>query len=188
MNEDRVAGGGEFGMHPHWDMEILTYVLSGALQHRDSLGNLSVIKAGEALRMTAGRGLEHSAMNYSRTEPVRLVEIWIKPEARDLTPEYQQKSFVSAAPGSLALMASKSGREGSMVIHQDVDVVLGKLNGREMEYGIRPGRGVWMQVTDGRLEANGVAMGAGDGAAISDEAMLRLKPLEPANFLLFDLA
>ena len=188
MNEDWIAGGGEFGMHPHWDVEILTYVLSGALRHRDSLGNLSVMKAGEALRISAGRGIEHSAMNYSRTEPVHLVEVWITPEAPDLTPGFQQKSFVDVAKGELTLMASRTGRDGSMVIHQNVDVLLGKLNGKEVEYGIRPDRGVWLQVTDGRLEANGVVMAAGDGAGINDETSLRLRALEPANFLLFDLA
>ncbi len=187
INEDRIAGGGEWGMHPHRDMEILTYVLSGALLHRDNLGNLSVMKAGEALRMTAGRGIEHSETNYSRTEPVHLLQVWIAPDEPDLPPECEQKSFVDIAKGALTLMASRSGREGSMVIHQDVDVLLGKLNGRELEYGVRPGRGVWLQVTDGSLAANGVVMAAGDGAAISDEAKLRLTPLSPANFLLFDL-
>ncbi|HWD20177.1 MAG TPA: pirin family protein [Verrucomicrobiae bacterium] len=187
INEDRVAGGGGFGMHPHRDMEILTYVLSGALQHRDSLSHVAVMKAGEVQRITAGSGIEHSEFNYSPTEPVHLLQIWITPEAQGLTPGYAQKSFVDAPVGGLTLVASRTGRDGSIDIHQDVDLHVGKFAGGQLEHIVAEGRHVWVQVTDGALEVNGVSLQTGDGAAVSGESLLRMASSGVAHFLLFDL-
>lgn len=188
INEDVAAGGADFGMHPHRDLEILTYVLSGALLHRDNLGHLTVMKAGEIQRITAGSGIEHSEANYSRTEPVHLLQAWIAPEALNLAPDFRQKSFVDTTEKVFTLVASREGREDSIPINQDVDVLLGRLNGGGAAvYPIRPGRGLWVQVTDGQMEVNGAAVSAGDGLGLSGEEAAQLTPQGPASFLMFDL-
>lgn len=188
INDDTIAGGGGFGMHPHRDMEILTYVLRGALQHRDSMGNTAVMCAGDAQRMSAGTGVRHSEFNHSATEPVHLLQIWLVPERKGVTPSYAEKSFASAAPGQLHLVASKGGRDGSLSIHQDADVWLVKFAGGEsVTHTLQPQRHAWLQVAQGEVDLNGTPLGAGDGAAVSGENSLRLTGRTPSQVLLFDL-
>ena len=188
INDDTVAGGGGFGMHPHRDMEIITYVLEGALEHRDSLGNGRVIRPGEFQYMAAGTGVRHSEFNHSPSAPVRLLQIWILPAAKGLPPAYAEKSMTDAAPGRLHLVASRTGRGGSLAIHQDADLYLGRFAGGDAaELPLRPGRHAWVQVAEGEVELNGHALKAGDGAALSDEAAVRLQARGPAQALLFDL-
>lgn len=190
MNEDRVAPGQGFGMHGHRDMEILTCVLSGALEHKDSLGNGEVLRPGEFQRMSAGSGIRHSEFNPSSTEPVHLYQIWILPESRGLTPSYEQKRF-DDLPGSGAwrLVASADAREGSLRISQDARVFRAVLPaGGSSSYEIRPDRHAWLQVMGGRVTLGGHTLTAGDGAALSDEQKLELAAVETADLLLFDLA
>jgi len=186
LNEDRVAPASGFPPHGHADMEILTVVLEGALRHRDSLGTSSVIRPGEVQRMTAGTGVIHSEMNESRTEPVHLLQIWIKPEKRGLTPGYEQKDF-SKERGPLVPVASRDGRGGSLTIHQDASVFR-LAPGGEAVHDLAPGRHAWVQVAKGRVEINGVTLGAGDGAAVGREKALRIRGSADADALLFDLA
>ncbi len=185
INEDRVAGGGGFPTHPHRDMEIITYVISGALQHRDSMGHEAVMKPGDVQRISAGTGVQHSEFNASRSEAVHLLQIWIVPDRRGATPGYAEKSF---RDGPWQLIASSSGRDGSIPINQDADVWLGKLAlGAGMEHPLSAGRGAWVQVFAGKLAIGGHVLGAGDAAAIEDEAVLAMTADEDAEFLLFDL-
>ena len=194
INDDRVQPGQGFGTHPHRDMEILSVVLEGALEHRDSLGTGSVIRVGDVQRMTAGTGVTHSEFNHSRTDPVHFLQIWLLPLQRGLAPGYEQKPFPE--PGrrnALRLIASRDGRDGSVTVHQDVAVHAGHLEaGRELAHRLAPGRHAWVQMTGGRLDLNGTALEPGDGAALSDEAMMRPRAVEAqgdsATFLLFDLA
>ncbi len=190
MNDDRIEPGQGFGTHPHRDMEILTYVLDGALAHRDSLGTSSVIRAGELQRMTAGTGISHSEFNASATEPVHLYQIWIFPERKGLTPGYEQREFASAQkPGQLRVVASRDGRDDSLTIHQDASVYLGVLGeGDPLKYPLAPGRHVWVQALRGRLTLNGQAMEAGDGATVSEEREISLAADGNAELMLFDLA
>ncbi len=189
INDDRIAGGGGFDMHPHRDMEIVTYVLSGALQHRDSMGNTAVMRAGDAQQMSAGTGVMHSEFNASPTEPLHLLQIWILPERKGLKPGYADKSFAQAATGKLHLVASKDGRDGSLTINQDADVLLAKFAGGEtLLHSLRPERHAWIQVAEGEVELNGLALKPGDGAAVSEEQELRLAARGPAQVLVFDLA
>jgi redox-sensitive bicupin YhaK (pirin superfamily) len=190
MNEDRVAAGQGFGMHPHRDMEIVTYVLEGELEHRDSMGNGEVLRTGELQRMTAGTGVMHSEFNPSPTEPVHLYQIWLFPEQKGLAPGYEQKAFLEEEKQNRwRVVASRDAREGSLTIHQDADLHLARLErGRRLEYSLRPGRHAWLQVLRGRVDLNGQNLQAGDGAAASDEAMLALEVPEEAEVLLFDLA
>ena len=190
INEDRVAPGRGFGTHGHRDMEILSYVVSGALSHRDSMGNGEVIRPNDWQRMTAGTGVMHSEMNASKTEPVHIFQIWILPEAEGLRPGYEQKLFPpEEKSGRLRLVASRDGSEGSLKIHQDVSVYNALLTGGEaVEHRLEEGRHAWLQVVKGSVELNGNRLGAGDGAAVSEEASIRISAGEDAEVILFDLA
>jgi redox-sensitive bicupin YhaK (pirin superfamily) len=190
INDDRVAPGTGFGMHPHRDMEILTWVLSGALEHRDSLGTGSVIRAGELQRMTAGTGILHSEVNPSADKPVHFLQVWILPEKRGLTPGYEQKAFPdSERRGQLQHLAGRTGGDGAVTIRQDADLYATVLEkGEAVSHKLPPGRHAWVQVATGSVKVNGTALSAGDGAAITGEAGLTLTADGPAEVLLFDLA
>ena len=188
INDDTIAGGGGFGTHPHRDMEIITFVLSGALEHKDSMGNGRIIRPGEVQYMAAGTGVAHSEFNPSPTEPVHLLQIWILPDHKGAKPVYAEKTFAQAAPGQFYLAASKSGRDGSIPINQDVDVFIGKLcAGNHISHTLKPGRHAWLQVAEGEVKLNGQSLKAGDGAAVSDENKLVLESAGPAQVILFDL-
>lgn len=190
INEDRIQPGQGFGTHPHRDMEILTWVLEGALEHKDSLGSGGVIRPGELQRMSAGTGILHSEFNASATEAVHLLQIWILPEGKGLAPRYSQTEFPpEGRRNRFQLLASRSGREGSLDIHHDAELRVADLDaGTALEATLAPGRHAWIQVAKGRLTVNGVALEAGDGAAISDEGTLSISAVEPSQMLLFDLA
>ena len=188
INDDTIAGGGGFGEHPHRDMEIITCVLSGALEHKDSMGNGRIIRPGEFQYMAAGTGVTHSEFNPSPTEPVHLLQIWILPDRKGVKPAYAEKSFARAASGKLYLAASKSGRDGSIPINQDADVFVGKLAaGDKISHTLKPGRHAWLHVADGDVELNGLLLAAGDGAALSEESVVKLTGKSQAQILLFDL-
>jgi len=188
INEDRVEPGRGFGTHSHRDMEIVTYVLEGELEHRDSMGTGSIIRPGEVQRMSAGTGVLHSEVNPSRKSPVHLLQIWILPERRGLRPEYEQKAFpAEERNGKLRLVASQDGANGSLTIHQDARLfaaTLGKAD--SVQYDLQPGRYAWLQVARGSVDVNGQKLEAGDGAAIEDERTLTLRG-DGAEVLLFDL-
>jgi hypothetical protein len=190
INEDRVAGGRGFGAHSHNDMEIVTYVLEGALEHADSMGNRSVIVPGDVQRMSAGTGVTHSEFNPRPDEPVHFLQIWLLPSRRGLVPGYEQKAIPEPEErGVLRLVASRDGRVGSVTIHQDVDLYASRLQpGEKVQHALAPGRYAWLQVVSGRVDLNGTALAAGDGAAVSRESALEIAAVEPAHFLLFDLA
>ena len=190
INEDRVAAGAGFPTHPHRDMEILTWVLEGALEHRDSMGNGSVIRPGELQRMSAGTGITHSEANPSAEEPVHLLQIWILPEKKGLKPEYEQTAFPGPElRGRLRLVASPDGQEGSLTIHQDAMLRVGRLApGEVLAQAMDPARYGWLQVARGAVNLNGQPLRQGDGAAVSQEARLEIEGVEPAEILLFDLA
>ena len=190
INEDRVQLGQGFPTHSHRDMEIITYILSGALEHRDSMGNGSVIRPGDVQRMTAGTGVSHSEFNPSKTESVHLLQIWILPERRNLPPGYEQKTFTDEERrGSLRLIASSDGREGSVTINQDARVYAGILNaGKEIDYRLEGNRYGWLQITRGTIDLNQVELKQGDGAAVSAEGNLSITSHDEAEVLLFDLA
>lgn len=189
INEDFVKPDEGFGTHPHRDMEILTWILAGELQHKDSMGNGSVIRPGEAQRMTAGTGVTHSEFNPSKTRSVHLLQIWILPEAKGLAPGYEQKDFpAEERKNRLRLIASRDGRDGSVVIHQDARVFASLLDaGKAVEHAPASGRHAWIQVARGSVRVNGAALAAGDGAAASEESLLRIEAAENAEILLFDL-
>jgi quercetin 2,3-dioxygenase len=189
INEDRVAPGKGFGTHSHRDMEIITYVLEGALAHADSMGNRSTIVPGDVQRMSAGTGVTHSEFNGQRDRPVHFLQIWLLPDRRGLTPGYEQKAIPEAEErGVLRLVASRDGREGSVTIHQDADLYASRLlPGERVKHALAEGRHAWLQMVSGRVELNGTELGAGDGAAVSQETGLEVVALEPAHFLLFDL-
>ena len=190
INEDRVQPGQGFPTHSHRDMEIITYILSGALEHRDSMGNGSVIRPGDVQRMTAGTGVSHSEFNPSKTESVHLLQIWILPARRNLPPGYEQKTFTDEERrGSLRLIASSDGREGSVTINQDARVYAGILNaGKEIDYRLEGNRYGWLQITRGTIDLNQVELKQGDGAAVSAEGNLSITSHDEAEVLLFDLA
>jgi redox-sensitive bicupin YhaK (pirin superfamily) len=190
INEDRVEPGCGFGTHGHRDMEILSYVISGGLGHRDSMGKSEVIRPHEWQRMTAGTGVRHSEMNASKTEPVHFFQIWIVPEAENIRPGYEQKLFApEEKSGRLRLVASHDGREGSLKIHQDVSVYNALLKGGEaVEHRLEPGRHAWLQVVKGSVELNGNKLGAGDGAAVSEESTLTIRAGDDSEVILFNLA
>ena len=196
LNEDWVEGGQGFGMHPHRDMEIVTYILEGELEHRDSLGNGGVIRPGEVQRMSAGRGITHSEFNASPDERVHLLQIWIMPERLGLEPGYEQKTIptgegVEGSNGALRLIAAPDGRDGAVTIHQDTEVYAARLQGgAEARHALQPGRHAWVQVARGGVTLNGVTMNAGDGAAVSQEEKVTLRANEKggAELLLFDLS
>lgn len=190
INEDRVAPGQGFGSHSHRDMEILSYVLEGELGHKDDLGNGSVIRPGDLQRMTAGTGVVHSEANPSKTNPVHFLQIWILPEKARLAPGYEQKSFPeSTKSGTLKLVGSRDGRDGTVTIHQDVALYSSVLApGEKAELPLAANRHAWIQVTRGSVVANGETLSAGDGAAVSEEANVTLVAKEKSELLLFDLA
>ena len=190
INEDRVAPDQGFPTHSHRDMEIITYILSGALEHRDSMGNGSVIRPGDVQRMTAGTGVSHSEFNSSKTEPVHLLQIWILPGARNLPPSYEQKFFGDEERrGRLRLIASCDGGEGSVKINQDARVYAGILGvDQQTEYPLDEDRHAWIQVARGTLNLNGVELNQGDGAAVRNETRLSIAARDEAELLLFDLA
>jgi len=188
INEDRVAQGGGFDTHAHRDMEILSYVLDGALSHKDSIGTGSVIRPGEVQLMTAGTGIRHSEFNPSPDTPVHFLQIWIMPARDGLAPGYQQSAFPLDQKGRLHLVASQDGRDGALTIHQDVDLLAGRLNaGDIVERTLRDGRLGWLQVARGTASLNGVTLAVGDGAAIADETALVIRAETDAELLLFDM-
>jgi len=189
INEDFVAPGRGFPTHAHRDMEIITYVLEGALEHRDSLGTGSVIRPGDVQRMSAGTGVRHSEANPSADEPVHLLQIWIEPAREGIAPGYEQKAFADEDKrGRLRLVASPDGAEGSVTIHQDVRLYATLLEpGQQVVHELRPGRHAWVHVARGTLTLNGEHLGAGDGAAASRESPLALIGDKDAEALLFDL-
>ncbi|HEX9150062.1 MAG TPA: pirin family protein [Thermoanaerobaculia bacterium] len=188
INEDRVAPGQGFGAHRHRDMEIVSYVLEGALAHQDSMGNSGVIRPGDVQRMSAGTGVQHAEFNGSKTEPVHFLQIWILPERRDIPPSYEQKTFANEVKrGHLRLIGSPDGREGSVSIQQDVELYASVLDaGGEVRHALRSGRAAWLQVARGELELNGAPLSSGDGAAITDERELVIAG-NGSELLLFDL-
>ncbi|PSR15036.1 quercetin 2,3-dioxygenase [filamentous cyanobacterium CCP3] len=190
INEDKVLPSQGFGTHGHRDMEIVTYVLDGALEHKDSIGTGSVIRPGDVQRMTAGTGIRHSEFNASDTEPVHFLQIWILPETEGLAPGYEQ---ISVAPeekqGQLRLVGSRDGRDGSITIHQDVSLYAATLaEGDRVEHTLAPGRVAWVQVARGAVSLNGQDLTAGDGAAVSDLDTLSLTGTSEAEVLVFDMA
>jgi quercetin 2,3-dioxygenase len=190
INDDWVKPGAGFGMHSHRDMEIITYVLEGALEHRDNTGNGSVIRPGDVQRMSAGTGISHSEYNHSPTAPVHFLQIWILPERQGLAPSYEQRSFAPEAfRGQWRLIAARDGRHGAVAVHQDVDVLVAQLQpGDQVAYHLRPGRHAWVQVASGGVTLNGVSLKEGDGAAASEVAALELVAVDGSEVLLFDLA
>ena len=190
INEDWVQSGKGFGTHRHRDMEIITYVLDGALEHKDSLGNGAVITPGEVQRMSAGTGIMHSEFNPSQTEPVHLLQIWILPDRQGLQPSYEQRAFgLEERQGKLRLIAARDGREGAVTIHQDVDLYSAVLQkGDRVSYQLQPNRYGWLQVAKGEVSLNGNALKAGDGVALSEAESLKIGTDTSAEILLFDLA
>jgi len=190
INEDWVQPGEGFPTHPHRDMEIITYVLEGALEHKDSLGTGSVIQPGDGQRMSAGTGIRHSEFNHSKTDPVHLLQIWIMPDHSGHKPSYEQKAFpVTEKTGKLRLIASPEGQDGSVTIHQDASLYAALLNpGQEVTHELGASRYGWLQVAKGSVEVNGKTLMQGDGAAITDEREVKIKGLQDSEILLFDLA
>jgi redox-sensitive bicupin YhaK (pirin superfamily) len=190
MNDDRVHPGRGFGMHGHRDMEIVTYVLEGALEHKDSMGNGSILRAGQLQRMTAGTGVRHSEFNPSATDGLHLYQIWLLPERRGLAPSYQELAPTEAEKqGRFRLVASPDGADGSMTIHQDARLYLAShLPGQIGEHAVERGRAVWLQVLRGRVKFGGNDLSAGDGAAVTDESTVTVEAATPSEVLLFDLA
>ncbi|HEY9828990.1 MAG TPA: pirin family protein [Stenomitos sp.] len=190
INEDRVSPTAGFGTHGHRDMEIITYVLEGALEHKDNIGNGSIIQPGEVQRMSAGTGILHSEFNHSETEAVHLLQIWLLPDQNGLPPSYEQRNFSPAkAPGQLHLVAAKDGREGAVTIHQDVDLYAAVLKaGDRLSHALKPQRHAWIQVARGTITLNGLSLDTSDGAAISNETDVVIEATQDAEFLLFDLA
>lgn len=190
INEDVINPGKGFGTHGHRDMEIVTYVLEGALEHKDSLGTGAVIKPGEVQRMSAGTGIQHSEFNHSQTDSVHLLQIWLLPDTNGLPPSYEQRDFPAAERhGKLRLVAARDARDGAVKIHQDVDLYAAVLDkNSRVSHALKPNRHAWLQVARGSVLLNGLALEKGDGAAVSDETDLVVEATENAEFLLFDLA
>ncbi len=189
INEDLVAPGRGFPMHPHRDMEIITYIVDGALEHKDSMGNGSIIRPGDAQRMSAGTGVFHSEFNPSSDGPVHLLQIWLLPERKGIDPSYEQKSFSDEArTGRLCLLASRDARNGSIRIHQSVDLYAAILAaGATLEHRLESDRHAWLQVVKGSVALNGADLAVSDGAAVSDEDVLSIRAGKDAEILLFDL-
>lgn len=189
MNEDFVAPGQGFGTHPHDNMEIVTYVLSGALEHKDSMGNGEVLHAGEFQRMSAGTGITHSEFNPSREEEVHLYQIWLFPNQRDIEPSYEQKRFPDDEQrNQLRLVASPEAADGSLLIHQDARVYLSKIDeGQQVVHRLDEGRHAWLQVLRGEVSLNGEQLHTSDGAAVSDVSELTIQAATEAEVMLFDL-
>jgi redox-sensitive bicupin YhaK (pirin superfamily) len=191
INEDRVRPGAGFDTHGHQDMEIISYVLEGALEHKDSIGTGSVIRPGDVQVMSAGTGIRHSEFNHSKSEPVHFLQIWVLPNRKGLPPRYDQKSFpASEKRDRLRLVGSPDGRDGSIVIHQDAeiyDALLGR--GRAVSHALKAGRKGWVQVVGGAIEVNGKAAEAGDGVAVDDEALISITSrADDSEVLVFDLS
>ncbi len=189
INEDRVEPGQGFGTHGHRDMEIITCILEGELEHKDSMGNGAVIRPGEVQRMSAGTGVTHSEFNPSKTKPVHLLQIWILPDKANLAPSYEQREFKPAElKNRLCLVASGKPREGAVRIHQDADLYSSLVDGgQKLEYALNKNRYAWIQVARGSLRANETLLQAGDGAAISKEEKLKISGESDSEFLLFDM-
>ena len=190
INDDRVSPGGGFATHPHRDMEIITYVLDGTLEHADSLGNGSEIRAGEVQRMTAGTGVTHSEFNHSQVAPVHLLQIWILPAEKGLAPSYEQRAFTPEEKrGGLTLVAARDGRDGALTVHQDAEIYAALLDaGKSVSHRLAAGRHAWLHLAHGAVVLNGHALTEGDGAAVSDEEVLAISAETDAELLLFDLA
>jgi redox-sensitive bicupin YhaK (pirin superfamily) len=190
INEDWIQPTMGFGTHGHRDMEIITYVLDGALEHKDSIGNGSIIRPGEVQRMSAGTGIQHSEFNHSASEAAHLLQIWILPDTQGLPPSYEQKDFAPAQrPGQLVLVAAPDGRDGAVTVHQDMALYAGVLpQGSVVSYALQPQRYAWLQVARGAVDVNGVELETGDGAAVSGETLLKLQAAIDVEVLLFDLA
>jgi len=188
INDDLVMPGRGFGTHPHRDMEIITYILNGALEHKDSMGNGRVIRTGEVQYMSAGSGVQHSEFNPSKDEAVRLLQIWIQPDEKGATPRYAEKSLANAPAGTFLLIASKTGRDGSIGIRQDADLWMAKLgNGDQVTHKLARGRHGWLHVAEGEVSLNGKQLSGGDAAAVDEESILELSATKPSQVLLFDL-
>lgn len=189
LNEDWIKGGEGFGTHPHNNMEIITYVISGELEHRDSMGNGSVIHRGELQRMTAGTGVTHSEFNPT-SQDAHLLQIWFNPERAGLEPGYEQHDFsAQQKPNRLVLLASQTGKDGSVTVHQDVALYRGHLEqGHRLHHTIDIDRHAWIQVIEGSIDLNGTELHAGDGASIDEELRLAIAAHRDSEFLLFDLA
>ncbi|MGF1563488.1 MAG: pirin family protein [Geminicoccaceae bacterium] len=188
INEDKVVPGAGFGEHGHRDMEIISYVLEGGLEHRDSMGNGSVIRPGQVQKMSAGTGVRHSEFNASRDAPVHFLQIWIEPSRLGLPPSYEE-ARISLNDGVLTLIASEDGRDGAVGINRDVDLYAARLDqGAEIAHALAADRLAWVQVVRGELSVNGTALRAGDGAALRAEAAVRLRDARAAEVLLFDMA
>ena len=188
INDDLVMPNMGFGTHPHRDMEIITYILSGSLQHKDSMGNGRVIQTGEVQYMAAGSGVQHSEFNPAKDEAVHLLQIWIQPDQKGVKPRYAEKSFTNAETGKLHLVTSKTGRNDSIAIHQDADLWLAKLNpGETVSHQLNSGRHAWVHVAKGEVTLNGQTLSGGDAAAIDDSSALQLSANKPSQVLLFDL-
>ena len=190
INEDKVIPGQGFGTHAHRDMEIISYVLEGALEHKDSIGTGSIIRPGDVQRMSAGTGIQHSEFNASQTEPVHFLQIWILPEQKGIAPGYEQKTFTEEEKrGTLRLVGSRDGRDESITIHQDVNLYAASLqSGEEVSHSFTNGRVAWLQVARGAVQINDQTLTAGDGAAISDESLITLRgAVNDAEVLLFDM-
>lgn len=190
LNEDKIAGGAGFPMHSHRDMEIITYMIEGAIEHKDTMGNQSVIQVGEVQRMSAGQGVFHSEYNHSKNKNSHLLQIWIVPDRAGHKPGYEQKSFVEQlAKESWVLVASPDGQNGSLSVHQNIKLFVGKPKaGESLNYELKPGRGAWIQVVRGTITANGQSLKPGDGASIMDESFVKMTADKDAEFLFFDLA
>ena len=190
INEDRVTPGQGFGKHSHRDMEIISYVLEGALEHKDSMGTGAVIRPGDVQRMSAGTGVTHSEFNASRTEGVHFLQIWLMPDQRNIAPSYEQKTFTREdKAGRLRLVASPDGRDGSVTIHTDATLWAGVFDaGGTAEKVIAPGRHAWAHVVRGKVRINGNELAAGDALAMSGEPLIRIEGLDAAELLVFDLA
>ena len=190
INEDQIAPESGFGTHAHHDMEIITYVLSGELVHRDSMGNGSAIRPGDVQRMTAGKGVTHSEVNYSNKEPVHLLQIWILPDTIGLPPSYEQKQFSAEEKrNKLCLVASGSAKSNAVRIHQDVELFASDLGAeKSVEYVLERKRQNWLQIMRGNVRVNGESLRKGDGAVVSNEKGLMIQATERSEFLLFDLA
>ncbi len=188
INDDLVMPAMGFGTHPHRDMEIITYVLSGALEHKDSMGNGRVIRPGEVQYMAAGTGVQHSEFNPSKDEAVHLLQIWILPERKGLKPRYAEKSLKDAPNGRFNLAVSRTGRAGSLAINQDADLYIARLEpGNEAAQELKPGRHAWVHVAEGEVKLNGDTLKAGDGVAFTGESRVQLVAGKPSQVLLFDL-
>lgn len=189
INEDHVAPGAGFGEHGHANMEIISYVLDGELEHKDSIGTGSVIRPGDVQRMSAGSGIRHSEFNASPDKPVHFLQIWLMPEKDGIKPGYEQKTFGDERKGKLRLVASRDGRDGALTVHQDVDLYASVLkSGESVHHDFSQGRHGWLQLVRGGLEVDGHIIQPGDGLAISERETLTLKALSDVEFLLFDLA